>query len=378
MIALIIGLLLLGWLLSGYSRKRRLETEVAGLYFIGIGQNAIWLIDSDKLWWIFKIIPLPRPFRRIPPRLKWTEWVDSLKRVNEKIINLQTGEEEDKFKDIDKFEDGINGFLGYRDEFVPFIKKFETVSYNIQVESGDGYSFNLIPTLTYNITDAANVIRIPSFKMLGNRQLENKLPAWAYKRTIDEIKTTDADLIKDPNCGIIVEDGKDLITDFNEKNTKLGFPIDVDKVGLKIIEGKSTKNYFALRQENRENLQKIINMESEKTLRSKKREIEKDDADQENKIMEDRLNSIYKGLQPMMHTIFAGKAYVQAQRPNVMVEVNNEADDTGEKMFEIVGDVIKSVHNNSQSKTNQKKEEKNDENARSSKGSTDASGERKD
>ncbi len=334
------GILLIGWFLSGYKAERRLNARVAELFFIGIGERVLWVIDGDKLPWVLSVVPLPYPFKKIPIHLKWTEWVDGKHRKDEKVINLQKRAQEDKFKDVDDLDGEDSGFLGFRDEFVPSLRKFETAAYKIQVESKDGYDFYFIVTLVFIISDAMKVIRIPSFKMLANRQLENKLPAWAVEKTFLEIKKTDADIIKNPNGGIIVEDGNDLVTDFNHKFAHLGFSIDPDKVGIKIIEGKNAKNLFKLQQQGRELQQKTMNVGEESKLRDAKRKIEKSDADQENTIISDRIGAVHTAIEPIMDGIWKGKANVAAQHPLTLVEVTHEADETGEKLIEKVFEKI--------------------------------------
>ena len=352
-----IGLILIGLILWGYSPTRRLEAIAGHLFTIGIGKLALWEIDSDKLPWFLAYIPLPPPFNVVAIRLKWTEHIEGKEKQNEDVV-LFNGKKEKKFKQTEMLDDG---FIGYRDELVSSLRRFETASYKIQVENSEGYDFIFIVTLVFQITNIMNVIKIPSFKMLGQRQLENKLPAWAFDKTIDEIKNTDADIIKDPKCGIIVEDGKDLITDFNDKHSALGFKIDPDKVGIKIIEGEKVKNYFKLLQEKRETKQKTENTGQQSKLRAAQRKIEKADADQNNLIIKETLTEVRTGLKPMMDDVFEGKAKVAAARPNMLAEVNHEADETGEKMFEVVKDVVKSITGNPKSfKANLNEEKKSE------------------
>ena len=95
----IVGAILIGLILWGYSPTRRLEAIAGHLFLIGIGKLALWEVDCDKLPWFLAYIPLPPPLNVITVRLNWTEHIEDTSKQNEDVV-LFNGETENKFKKV--------------------------------------------------------------------------------------------------------------------------------------------------------------------------------------------------------------------------------------------------------------------------------------
>jgi hypothetical protein len=76
-ILLIIGILIIGYISTGYAPNRVLKTEVGHIYYWGIGKRILGSIriqnkkSGKKVPWWLSNIPFPIGFQRIFVPLKW-------------------------------------------------------------------------------------------------------------------------------------------------------------------------------------------------------------------------------------------------------------------------------------------------------------------
>ncbi len=355
LIFLIFGLSLLIWILIGYSKSRRLNLKLAEYFCIGIGDRILIIIDGDHVPWIFSVVPIPPGFKHIWPKLKWWEWVDGKGKMNEKIINHQTGKEEAKYKEIKTFPSAPDGFMGQREEFVPSIRKFEPTGYNIEVRTLDGYLVNIILPLVYCVFDPYKVVRYALFKMVGELEANNAIRTWAAVKTVQEIQKTNinevsAISVKNPDT---TKPDMDLETYLDEVHfKKLGF--EIDKKGLVIILSAEAKEFFDLVNKNKVIQQEGENAKAKLVARTEELKVELAEETQETNLFEARITAVGKGFEEIVDKIYKGKALVAAQHPWTLVEVKHEEDEIGEKLVEGFLSKIPSVESTIFKKKNKK------------------------
>lgn len=331
LILLVLGLGLIIWILIGYSKKRRLETSLANYFCVGIRKSIIFCIDGDKLPWIFRVIPIPPGFRHIWPKLKWWEWVDGKNKMNEKIINHETGKEEPKYKEIKTFPTAPDGFMGLREEFVPSIRKYEPTGYNIEVRTYEGYLVNIILPLVYFVFDPYKVVRFALFKMVGELEVNNAIRPWAAtKPAVDiqkiNINQVSAISVPSPEPGNPLIDLETYLDEYHFK--KLGF--EIDKKGLFIIPSVELKKLFDSMNKKSLIQQEGENAKEEAKTREIQRDVELADQKQKSLILQERIAATATGFGPMLDQIYKGKALVAAQQPFTLVSVRHEEDEIGE------------------------------------------------
>jgi len=350
----ILAVLPVAYVLIGYAPERVLKTQQGFLFAVGIGDNILFFIDGDHVPWFLSYIPLPPPFKQIWIRMQWWEVVEGESKKTAKITNRDTATEEPKYKDMVVFPTDQNTFMGLRNEKVPSIRKLEPVGYDLEVISKDGYTVYLLVTFIFRIHWPMDVIKIPNFKMIGKMETLNKMKIWAQTKELEEIHIADIAMIADPDNGILVKNSDGIYVDLetyldDEHFFPLGF--EIEKKGWKIVNSKEGKEYFTLKNEARKYAQQQANALAYGILREAELKIEKADADQQNKIMEDAAKNLRLGIKDLIKDIYAGKTKVAAANPYLLVKVEHEADELGETLIKeflnklsIVGDTTSSKH----------------------------------
>jgi hypothetical protein len=351
---IVITVLLCIWI---FNPNEWLEAAPNNIYYIGIGNNPLWAIDGDNIPWFLSKIPIVKPFRIVPINLKWQEWVDGKHRIEEKLGNTigQNKMDERKFKNIIEFKSDESGFIGQREEWVYSLRKLEYVSYAVEVNSSDGFTLTLILSFYLRLTDFMKVVKRPIFKMMGKEAANTAIEPWANGKTFGDIKDTNVDLVTDPTCGIIIQ-GTDLVTYLDQKHfDKVG--VAIDSTFLSILEGEGVLEIFKLRQKESKEAQNEKNAQAFAKTRMTQRTIEKADADQETKIMSERVKEATTAVKDLMILNYAGEGYVAKQRPNVMVEVKSGDNSAVNDLIKGFADVMPKTNDTASSRKFKKEAE---------------------
>jgi hypothetical protein len=353
-IILAVGVSIVGYVLSGYAPDRALKLKIKEIFFIGIAERILFEIRvTNKIPWYLSVVPLPWPFRRIWPSLKWTEIVSGINKRNEKV----KGTDHDKFKNVETFDTEPNIFYGLRDELVPSLRIYEPVSYKISVISQNKHTLYLIFTVYIYVEKGMKAVGRPSFKQIGEVDLQTKLGPWALKKTTDDILDTDIDNLKDLKDGIRFEyDGSTIgMEDYlNKKLKPLGCRLY--SIALRIIPSKDVQDYFNSGQELAKLNQEKLNQEAQELLREQERITELNDARNQAEIAKTEFNAYAEPIKEMVDSIYENESKLASQRPDVLVEANHQSGTIGVAAINALMSEVDKATNKNAAKQRQEEE----------------------
>jgi hypothetical protein len=349
---LVIGILLVCYILLGYSPKRRLETQEGGIYYFGIGKRILWSVKVDKrkdktegkLPWYLSIIPCPPGIKNIFPPLNWTDIIPK-ERLSEKL----PGTGEDRFKNPRPADAEGKTFFVERDELVPFYFIWEPVDYSIPFKSKDGFDGFLNLTIVYEIEgNGMGPIGRPDFKKIGQIEVSSKIGPWTAGICIDDLRKIDVDDLKK---GIrFMEDDEEeeknpkYITLMQFLNKKMEpFECDTHTIALAIEYGQNTKEYFRRKNDNQDLLQEAENQKALEAVKVEERNTKLNDAKNDAQVAEVEFNGYLEPVKNFMTAIYEGEEKVKKARPNVFIEANTETPTIGVTAFKEVMGMVKNA-----------------------------------
>jgi hypothetical protein len=335
-ILLIIGILIIGYISTGYAPNRVLKTEVGHIYYWGIGKRILGSIriqnkkSGKKVPWWLSNIPFPIGFQRIFVPLKWTEAVPA-SRMSEKI----PGTNEDKFKNPRPLGPSAQIMFTDRNELVPSLKIYEKVDYDIPIRSMDGYKFNYVFTIFFEIIDDMGPIGRPDFKLVGQVDLQTNVAPWAYGKNINEIMSTNTDDIK--TCSTF-EGGVQIMEFLDQKVGPLG--CKTHSIALKIISGQDAEAYFDKRQVAEQTIQDIENQKAFEALQVEQRITKLNDAENDAAVAATEFKAYTEPIENFLGKIYEGEKGIKEARKYVLAEANTETETIGaiatKEMFKVM------------------------------------------
>lgn len=321
-IVVIILLIPLLYLLTGFMPGRTLKPKNGRLYFIGLFNKILWVVIGSKS---SAFIPLPLFFRRIQIELTWTEY----EKVNE---TYQGGLQQ--YYNVEKR-------IGTKTEMTD-LRQLEEHPIVVDTVMSDGYHISLVFDVTLDIFDAMALVPRKGFLTYVQQEFSDVVSPWIHgatttndagqivpKNDIDNILSLKVEEVKKYITFTIDDEECNLIDFLNTKKFEpYGFRII--ELALKIGLPKESQKYFEIKNRQKNEEARKLELEAYEQSRSQERETFKNDATAEREVQEKDLEITKDYQKGIIKEVYKGQRKVAAAYDvDVLVlNGNNSSDNT--------------------------------------------------